>query len=669
FLLTTLLNLPGWLHWLMISLLVYGVIRLLYAISQELLARWFHRFLKGRVPLHHIRSALGRYHRRFVWMEGQGQLPLPELDTYATDESCLMLRAEVGMGKSTSLLRLFILHKIGFARETKTHFVSLQYTDAGEKIAQILEHNPHAFLLLDHVEHWLARFESFDTGMEALLKLVENCDKLIVSIDTEALPPDWMLKDRTEFIGEEVARDIQLISLLPLSPQQIGRFVRVKRPWRDLGEPEKAFWGNPARLRAWRKAGIETPPSASLATVIGNALQSRSEPDAAVSDRFALLEEMAEMIAVRAHSLISVEDFLSLIDRFEQHDWQWQKDPLLHQDWENMIGFTHQSDYAFCLAWKGVYQHDFQKWDHFAPARQLFRELAWENLFQGERLPTVEGRSRFDRRRKALQAFRWDEIAYINFLYLSEWQSLDLRLLKTMYCLESVHFDGANLQQITESILPLLPPQKVWVHLGLNTATAEVYLLNKEQGRGRQLQAVEFPPNFLPHQHLPKASEKSISRGHQRLLSIFSQSPETITSDEACKWIGEQRNQRGETYDLYECHLGLAELALFNHAEIYQFADRTHHVLYTHLHRSTLLADDVREIVTKLYKVMGEDDSGKGKLDQGDLIQIEDGFWSGRHWYWKKSQSYAYPVSLYMAQPGKVHLLIGGLGIRLAEKV
>ena len=53
--------------------------------------------------------------------------------------------------------------------------------------------------------------------------------------------------------------------------------------------------------------------------------------------------------------------------------------------------------------------------------------------------------------------------------------------------------------------------------------------------------------------------------------------------------------------------------------------------------------------------------SGHKLSNLDDLVQIRDGVWKGRRWSWQNTDSYAYPVHLYMHQPGKISLVICGL--------
>ena len=77
--------------------------------------------------------------------------------------------------------------------------------------------------------------------------------------------------------------------------------------------------------------------------------------------------------------------------------------------------------------------------------------------------------------------------------------------------------------------------------------------------------------------------------------------------------------------------------------------------------------ENLEEILRRLVSVYGEDDWHREGFNLDDKAQIEEGHWTGRRWFWGNTDSYAFPVHMYMTSPGQVNLVVYGLPASYAQ--
>jgi len=255
------------------------------------------------------------------------------------------------------------------------------------------------------------------------------------------------------------------------------------------------------------------------------------------------------------------------------------------------------------------------------------------------------------------------EVKHIEFslLPLSEdaWQVISL--LKKLA--------GIYLPPITDNIPPnglikALPNEQIPVYIArehkgwtaLTYQSEEVDLWQGEESLGINVSASIMAPLQLEDLFAPELPRKNPwNRPKKAGIPDFESRMLEKLIEGNLPYLGDEQ--------FHTIRLPQAFMGLFHHATLYRLPNQTYTLAFKQAYDSTLLVQEVNELLNLLSRHMGEDDKGNSILQVEDEVGLQKGFWMGRQWLWERTDRYPFPIHLYMQEPQQLSLVLWNLAL------
>lgn len=571
-----------------------------------------------------------------------------------------LLLGPSGSGKTTTLIQLVkSIQGLDYHSAYKLHFYSTSYPNLVQLLAQIPQ--PHnSILLLDGLDEDPAAILNFRRRVDQLLSATANFKKVLISSRTHFFP-DYMVGDEKQaecnYVGEEHFQTFEKIRLLPLVREgipeefQLPQYSRLIQQFHNLpGTMPPSF---SYRYEIWEKYCLTWIQS----NIQGSASSKLRESESWHSFLVEAAEKMYLHLKEGQLPYLSQAEFQNLVWKHEISPREMSGE-LLRITPDMKVGTTHQLLLAYLLA-KGVFEKQLpiayvmENW--IPEIGSFYAEMCFARLFHSihESEGSVGyGRYAPDYEKVPLEEIPVDQYASINRLYLSLYQHLDFRFLYSMRNLKAIYILEGNVRDIKSYIIPQLPNRPFSIYLIPKFGTRRIFCAN----RGR-LEERFFRSSLNPYEAFPSRAAKNAKSW---LLSEFDTNLSTLPND-ACKLDKVSVQDSNHLLRIYAYTPPRPEWSVFDQISLYVFTDGTMNIRMSNSYEPSDFKIHLAKFVNRIVTFYSEDDTGRGVFTQDDAAQIEDGIWEGRVWAWKKTDSYAHPVHLYMETPDQVEFVLWGV--------
>ncbi|MEZ4829403.1 MAG: hypothetical protein R3C61_24435 [Bacteroidia bacterium] len=587
-----------------------------------------------------------------------------------------LLIGDSGTGKTTAMIRLYAAFRYTLqARDFSVKLISLADPTATFSLKGY-KNKEKTVLLLDGLEDNMLASHDYKAGLDNILTETAGFAKVVISVQKNFLPASVdgdSTRELIKYTGETCYQIFGRIELQPFSPQLSHRFV--SKHLTGLSGQEKQ------RVREemiMNPALFARPGWAKWSPAIGRSAQEE-------------VRYPFEVYKIAAHYLLGnirgeadqkekifafASDFAANIWKGADQNRRWAM-PLA--DAEKLAGdfgiqiqalrntfleifpggyvrFIHKGFLGLFVAWKAF----FEEWtpsetyfDALPEAREFFHQMCWQKALNSDR--SLEGYARLSSsaEKRDLSSLSFNEIHHISRLYLRGDRLADIRFLHGISALKGLYLDEGI--PLRANVVRHLPHEEVMIYIRQEGKIAGIYDLAGGKLRGFQLHT-RFSPLMSV---IPDIPEKAI-KARKRILDVFSTRLRRLPND-SCRPYPLPEGDTGEAIGLFQLHLGVGEMDLFNLVEVYIMEDGSRNIVFSNTYLPTLIHEQAAVITNRLVEVYGEDDRNTAVFGPDDLAQMEDGYWLGRRWFWKNSENYPYPVHLYMETPGKIRLEIFGI--------
>lgn len=590
-----------------------------------------------------------------------------------------------GSGKSTfviQLLREFYKEETG---KYQMLALSCNAADLAERIAQI-ENPEHTILVLDAIDEIHGMNHDQHEKLEEILMQSNNFFKVVMT-SRDNFFPDQIEKKYEEiamrWVGEEHAFSIFKIYLSPWDETRQYKFIgqhygsngRAKKVLKQLQAEMPAITGLPLILNylnslyehkvyrypfqvwaEWVDAWIETQ------------LKSKTTQINAEDFKLALIDlaraAQQEWTSKKRSSLPST----LYIEIFQKHGIEPSKPDgvILELDSRQNIVFSHVTIGAYLLAW-GVFENHIAGSVLRSPAwndtLSFFGQMTWNNYARSFHQSEEMGgfyRTESSLEKIPLQKLGYRDLSVVTRIYLNRYRQTDLRFLRSLTQLKGLYLINGEEIDLKGDWQNHLPHHDMMFYLIAESGNLEVYRLEEEEG---------YPmPVLVESQVNPDLSRQIIARGSRidsrRFLTGIGLGAELWDVNHQVLY-DKGYTEDGDRYELYEHVLGDAVFGIFDKVRLHVFKENEEfvctHMVLVNTFLPTLWQRHLSDLVNTLHKFLSDDDELTGLINPDDLVQMEDGFWGGRSWTWKRSDNYPHPISLYMHQPNLFTMEILGL--------
>ena len=522
--------------------------------------------------------------------------------------------------------------------------------------------------------------------MDEILHAIEPFRQVIIASDLSLFPKTPKGTDLISYVGENCFRQFLRCEMLPLGVSENRNLLR--RANHGLIGKKRIAWMEerlelmytPLWAKAFARWQEEAHPDF-VFQLMENHIhlelnKTKKKIDQEKAQRF--LEALAGSIGFQQQEggdlSMSPGEWKALAQVFEIDPAPLKRFFLFTLP-DGSFRFRHQALLSFFLARAAFKEGLMPELTHFPGlpfARTCFLEMAWLSY----RKETLESEAWYrvvgEEEKYPVSELRTPELSLIRRLYLSDYNGRDLRFLRMLDHLTALHLSDTRLDEIPPELISELPNEHVLLYLGWDAKiqkimavtheTADLNLPNEQSLSVIARSFQEIRPQMDLNPYLPVEDEfrERVQKGQKNILNLFDTDLPGISWEEGQK-PESFVNAKGDRFRTSELHLGIPELDLFDLIEIFAFENGSHNLRLTNKHQATLLEEILKEMVNRFYRVYGEDDFHQTEFTADDASQIQDGRWRGRKWSWKNTDSYAYPVHLFMPKPGKVHLIIRGL--------
>ncbi|MEL6675836.1 MAG: hypothetical protein AAFR61_26750 [Bacteroidota bacterium] len=352
--------------------------------------------------------------------------------------------------------------------------------------------------------------------------------------------------------------------------------------------------------------------------------------------------------------------------------------PFYQQLWEvnaaGQLRWHQPRQWAFFLAWQyfhGKKELKLGELSWLPAVEDLFLGLHWEKFQRGFQAHELSYRFLHEAGVKDLQELAPEEIRQLSRIYFlsPELGGKDFHMLKHLPALQGIYLEAANRTELPDGIWEALSRPDLMVYLREGGEIKQVFQLEESdialEGPGGNIyttSAYEWKPVNLP-EWLPLNKSYAgqdkpamykgvdIRKWFQTRIDRF---PLPMHPDDQLTDLPQG------IHEAREVRFGRPELDLFNAGIWYRLEGMEHQVLLYHTHKPTILLPVLQAITKKLVDLYGIDDRQKAYFGEDDVAQVEDGFWPGRIWAWGNTDSYPFPIHLYMDEDRQVKLLIAG---------
>lgn len=705
-----LLNAPSWLAYTLWALAAFMTLVILIqglrVLRKQLLLSRLKRHLAPFFTPAQIKHALDHYvPTRFRYAEA-GEQVRENLVKYFVDEvftkkhfefNYFMVLSRPGMGKTAFLVNLFWNYRYQLLRKDyRIKLIALNHPGA----FQAMERCPHpdqTVLLLDGLDEVAAAISNYKAYMDQLLAHTPKFAKVVISCTSGFLPYEVerpQNSDPISYVGEE---NYQLFGKIYIDPfdetdtftylkKRLSMFEVKQRVKAQALQANKPYIFSCPLFLHYISYLLQRPQQsyeytyqvyeALLQEWIAYHAQKRHKKDQHYAQKlFRLWVELAWDIYVnwedREGLWIPTDTLLVYQKNIGVNIEPWAHSPVdLHPN--GYFFFTHPSFVGFLVAWRTFHKQEGIPDVHFkglSMAAICYQEMCWEAYAQS--IPQLEGhyRTTFRNEKTPLSDIRPWELRDITRIYLDHYRQADMRFLKGLTYLRGLYLNEAQASDVTPGLVEQLPHPDTYLylqqgaHIRIMEVTSSPIALEVDGIRGVAYQW--DPPQVMDLQSTPDPTQlyRPKVNGHapsEAILKVFNMDLKSMPNA-TCKQIGDGSNEQGMSYRIFEQYAGFAELDVFNHMHVHVFPDGSRNVLFHNTYTPTLLVQTLSEMVERFVRVYGEDDFHRREFDEDDEAQVEDGLWLGRTWAWGNTHDYAYPLHLFMDQPGKVQLMVFGI--------
>jgi hypothetical protein len=678
---------------LAIILAVIFLVRILYRVHTSFRIWRLHMDLGSFLSLGEIKSAVRYPFSRSCFLPGEGRVV--NLRSYLlgklassplSGSNYYLLLGPVGGGKTQFLVQLYHQLKwFSFARRS-VFLCSLAEKGGLDQLA-FVPVNHRDILLLDGLDEDPLALQDFVKRMDEVLALCQGFKKVVLACEHRWFPQlKEELSEQITYVGEECLQQFEVCEMIPFQDWESRKNLKKEmgvipiairkqlEQWPDL--IDTPFW-----LKVLPHTHLPEPAQYQFEVFKRHIdyvlayLMPEEEKQQAIH-RF--LEGVAGSIHQQwlngREQLLEEAEMKALANAFGLSTNEAQHFFLAKVN-QRFYRFRHRIYLAYFLAQAAFREELKPEATNFLGlpmASTFFLEMAW--LYYQEQTQESEGffRSILNQEKRPFAALNSMELPTISYLYLQEYRDKDLRFLRALKHLKAIHLSGASARDLEADWRDEIPHEEVLLYLGWNPNHQHIWLPDKQEHLvrlphdqvttvyKRKFREINLGQEINPFIRIAPGLRNRVQKGRKRVLNLFHLDL-TDLPNANCELMGSRTNAQGEKMTAYEMHLGMLELDLFNRAEIYVFEDGSYNLLLQHEYKPTLMVEAIRDAVGFLYRTYGEDDFHRTLFDEDDEVQIQDGIWLGRRWSWQNTDSYAYPLHLYMNQPDKVCLVICGL--------
>lgn len=697
--------------WLWYAVLVFAALLLLFIIVRSL--RYSRkRVLLARLSKHltpfytaeQIKKALSAYvAARFRYTEG-GEIMRENLISYFVEEvfnkkhfeyNYFMILGQPGMGKTSFFINLFWTYRYQLLKKDfKIKLIALNHFGSLEAIQNTP--NPHqTVLLLDGLDEDYLAIQNYKARLDELIQHTQKFAKVIISCRTGFLPIELerpTVNKAIAFVGDNSYQLMGKIYIDPFDETDVFTYVkkrlnlleikkRVQAQGLHLNMPylfsRPLFLNYSSYLLDGGTIKFEYTYQV-FEEIIHRLIAKDHIKNQNVEERKRIYEFWIEVAwDIYANweerkDLWIDEETLNVYKSQYQIEGLSDKKSLLRKHHQGYFCFEHPAFIGFLVAWRSFF-HPQEKVDAsfkgLSMAAVCYQELCWEKYAQ--QFSEVRGyfRTSADYSKRPLSGIKIWELKNITRLYLEDYRRRDLRFLKGLTSLKGLYLINGEIADLTPNLVSQLSHNEVFIYLmteeqlkvlKVNAApiALEVDGYNDMAYQWEPPQVIDLWKNPDPAQiYIPKVNGKSPS---EAILKVFGMDLKKMPN-ESCKQIGDGSTSQGLNYQIYEQFAGFSELEVFNKMYVNLFPDGSKNVLFQNTYTPTLLMQSLSELVERLVQIYGEDDTNKAEFDDDDKAQVEDGLWLGRRWAWGNTDSYAYPLHLFMDKPGDINLVVYGI--------
>ncbi|MCB0844086.1 MAG: ATP-binding protein [Bacteroidetes bacterium] len=601
--------------------------------------------------------------------------------------SYFFLLGPSGIGKSTALIRLYAKWKYALREEPlQIRLVSFSGPNVYQNIGTMPD-KQETILLIDNLDSEINQ-ANYREAIDQLIEATKDFARVVVACQSGFLPQKISGKPGDEtikFVGETQFKIFRRIELIPWNTQQSIRFSLYKLGLLNFRKRKKARKWIQSRPELFERPGYLTwikdalyhhhPPvyPHHLIQSAIHGLIGKLKPEAGrKEDIFAFLVSLSQEIKSQDQSEWLMDSDLAkkLATEFSI-DLSFLNYNLLELSKEGFIRVISPAFLAYFIAWKGFHagwSMGETRWEAFPEIQKYFRNMGWEKFMA---LPEISknGRCYLDQEveQRKCESLDFIQIPQITRLYIPSATINDWRFLKGLTNLKGLYLESEDMNQIGANMLIQFPHPDVRIYfsgkvLKLNQQFTQKLSTKNEEEFSKP--PIHYLNLVTPNQELdPDQTYTNEQPAFPRITTedaknLFQQDLFSLPSEEQSESDVPTYSTRKEIKREY---LRYPEWDLFDLAEWHIQPDQSFNLILSHRHPPTLLVPQLREILGKLFHLYGEDDQNQGEFHSDDEIQIEEGYWFGRTWAWKVSNSYAHPIQIYMVTPGIVRLEIYGI--------
>ena len=580
-----------------------------------------------------------------------------------------------GAGKTTLIIRLWRVARLdGLRGGMRPRLFRLADPQLFEKLEALSAGRDKTLLLLDGLDEILPDSPSYKLQLDRLFDHIQGFARVVITCRSGALPFALEAGNRDglmEYIGERHFQVFVRLFLAPFDEENALQFMEKRVPaWqrhrrrslREMIREMPELMGNPLLLRLVLSLTAGKRRFRFKYELLETYLLSwiASQSPASMGAEYPrhiwdfLMETSRVGIGIEPGGTESGLAQEALALRAAHYGLAWRKlqtRAIFTTGPDKTLRFRHPYLHAPLIAY-AVFNDGLpeEALNHLSEAKELFREHAWEKyLRQGGTNMAVSVRTRAHPEKRPAHALHLHDLPMITHLYLPRIAEDDLRFIRCLDALEAIWLEDKTADPA--SLLPFLPHGQLRIYWHAN----EGPIAFEPLPHGRSVRRIDPEAEHPFGQSIGSKSEATREPGSQALLSLFSWNLLSLP-DPHCRL----RSREGEK-QFYECFPGTNELDMFDKAWVCELPGDEVNVMFEYQRPPTLLIQGLEEIVKKLVRIYGEDDGHRTGFTDADRAGVEDGCWTGRHWFWGNTDRYAYPVQLFMTRPGAVKLIVYGL--------
>lgn len=558
----------------------------------------------------------------------------------------LVLLSPIASGKTWTLFEV-----ISFLRRKRKRWimVSLESQNCLETIRKIPRQD-RTWLILDDLEAWHPELQQRER-IDEILEVTQNFKAVIFAADPDRWPKTWQEPGqfgRIKLVGEDQFTWAISAWLLDWTVPQAQHWLRKYSTTANTNSLRRVIdgidwrntlWSRPAVLKTLTlSAGIKGP-SRYLFEVVRRSIQ-KAVGASGSEEWWGKLESLAvgEPAAVSG----------AIPTAFKQ---------ILRKDSSGKIIFKHRLFKGFFIARHALSRADrsvYRELRAFPEARIMFLEQSWSSFLElsgpepGWALPGP------DQARIPLRALSIDMIEEMKYLELTSVSGLNFQFLRLLPNLSRIWIlDGSetDLARITDHWRPV-HGARCWMKVhGRSWFGLERIIRFDEKKRWDPLMPVT---HFHP---VNKPAVSTVRGPYHPFRQLFRLDPDQLPNL-YCRPVEMDIEAEAGIHQIYELPLGSGEFDLFDKAFVYEFETGDIHLQYLHSRQTNSLIPLLQSMLERWVIFIGPDDEGKRDLEEAEIMEIQQGYWLGRHWLRTDLSTFDRQVMIHLPRPGALEIWI-----------